>query len=234
MPWYASYKKQKRIKIPNNLFDDVIEYDDVKHLLFHSLRSKRPTHVLLIGPPASAKSLILLCMQNIPSSTYILGGRTTKAGLSYLLFTNKPKFLLIDELDKMNVGDMTILLSLMEYGIVKSVKYKQIENVKLNTHVYAASNTDSSIPVELLSRFHFKLYFKAYTLEEFQNIAMKVLVNKENVKPNLAEYIITKIQKYSRDIRDCIGLARIASNKQEVDNIIKTLSKYRRKAIWYP
>jgi len=231
MPWYKRTKRRK-IRIPKNLFDCVVKHDDVKELLVKTLRARKPTHVLLVGPPASAKSLMLLEISRLPYSYYLLGGRTTKAGLSWLLMQEQPKYLLIDELDKMKQNDMVILLSLMETGLVRVVKYRKKESLVLKTNVYAACNSDAGIPSELLSRFHFKLYFTPYSLEEFIEVAETVLEKREGVSTPLASYIIHKVAKYSRDIRDCIGISRLAANKNDVDRIINTLKKYRRKAPW--
>jgi Holliday junction DNA helicase RuvB len=38
------------------LFDSVIGYDDVKRLFSMSIESDKPVHILLVGPPASAKT----------------------------------------------------------------------------------------------------------------------------------------------------------------------------------
>jgi len=231
MPWYKR-KKQRRVTIPKNLFDCVIKHNGVKELLVKTLRARKPTHVLLVGPPASAKSLMLLEISRLPYSYYLLGGRTTKAGLSWLLMQEKPKYLLIDELDKMKQTDMVVLFSLMETGLIRVVKYKREESLLLKTNVYAACNSDASIPSELLSRFHFKLYFTPYSLEEFIEVAKAVLEKKEGLSSLLASYIIHKVAEYSRDIRDCIGIARLAVSKHDVDKIINTLKKHRRKAPW--
>ena len=49
------------------------------------------------------------------------------------IFDNNPKFLLIDEIDKMASKDQTFLLNLMETGIVTETKHRKtrtITNVK--------------------------------------------------------------------------------------------------------
>jgi transcriptional regulator with AAA-type ATPase domain len=51
------------------------------------------------------------------NSYFTDGGNTTKAGMLEFIFKNKPKYLLIDEIDKMSTKDQTFLLNLMETGM---------------------------------------------------------------------------------------------------------------------
>ena len=45
--------------VSDGLFDDIIGHDEVKELLKACLLAEKPVHVLLAGPPALAKSLVL-------------------------------------------------------------------------------------------------------------------------------------------------------------------------------
>jgi len=227
MPWYKK-KHRKSTKLPRDLFDVIVGYEDVKKILLKALKSKKPVHALLAGVPASAKSLFLSEIQRLPSSYFLLGGKTTKAGLTWILSRYKPKYLLIDELDKMPRREMTVLLSLMETGLVKDVKYRKEIEVVLDTKVFAACNRDDTIPAELKSRFYLKFYFKPYTLTEFKEVGTKVLVNREGVKASLASYIVNRVSEFTRDVRVCIGIARIAETKNDVDFIVDSLRKYKK------
>ncbi|KKM97584.1 hypothetical protein LCGC14_1166720, partial [marine sediment metagenome] len=72
--------------IPTDLFDFIIGHDDIKDLLTRSIHSDRPVHVLLVGPPATAKSMFLGELARLPYSRFALGGSTRKGGLEdYLL-----------------------------------------------------------------------------------------------------------------------------------------------------
>ena len=69
----------------------------------------------MIGPPASAKTMFIKSMMTKLNNSYFTdGGNTTKAGMLEYIFKNKPKYLLIDEIDKMSTKDQTFLLNLME------------------------------------------------------------------------------------------------------------------------
>ena len=92
-------------------FENIVGHYDIKLIFNKALLSQRPIHVLLVGSPGSAKTVFLtelLC--SIKESYFIVGSNTSKAGLVNQLFERRPKFLLIDELDKMNKVDQTSLL----------------------------------------------------------------------------------------------------------------------------
>ena len=89
-----------------------------------ALESESTTHILLTGPPASAKTMFLMSLlQYLNKSYFVDGGNTTKAGIIDYLFENQPRYLLIDEIDKLRPEHQTFLLNLMETGIISETKY---------------------------------------------------------------------------------------------------------------
>jgi predicted ATPase with chaperone activity len=44
-------------------FDDIIGHEHIKRLFGLALRSQGPNHILLSGPPASAKTMFLLSLR---------------------------------------------------------------------------------------------------------------------------------------------------------------------------
>jgi Holliday junction DNA helicase RuvB len=212
-------------EIPEDLFAPVVGFEEIKDLLRTTLRSRKPTHVLLIGPPSSAKTLMLTEVARVPGAFYCLGGSTTKVGLVDQLFDLQPRYLLIDELEKMDRRDHVALLSLMETGIVKETKHERAREMALTTNVYAACNSTRGLPPELLSRFHFKLSLPEYSREEFERVAVATLTMREGVPEELARYIARRVT--SGDIREAVGIARTASTPEEVDRLIAIKRKYK-------
>lgn len=198
----------------------------MKELFKRSISNPRQTHILMKGPPASAKSVILLECARLPYSYYLLGGRTSKAGLGEVLIEHQPSYLLIDELEKMKAEDLTILLSLMDPGIIKVVLHRQRRVLRLNTNVYAACNKMRKLAPELLSRFQFKLSFPYYSPDEFLEVSFRVLTKTEGIDESLARFISVQVNKYSRDVRDCVGIARLAKDEKDVIKLIKVQRKY--------
>jgi DNA polymerase III delta prime subunit len=82
------------------LFDDIYGYDNIKRLFRMALESNHGTcSILLSGPPASAKTLFLQCLMKLHNSYFIDCSNATKSGAVNCTFHNKPKYLLLDELD---------------------------------------------------------------------------------------------------------------------------------------
>lgn len=224
--WRTEQSGQRVERLPNGFLDTVIGYEDIKELFKSSVQSRKQTHILLAGPPASAKTVLLLECKRLSRSYYLTGSKATKAGLVEALFNKAPAYLLIDELDKLDKEARLVLLGLMDPGIVTDVKFPTSRVARFKSNVYAAVNEFDSLMPELLSRFHFKLQLKAYTYEEFIEVGVRVLTMLEGVSRSLAEYIVEKVAQYSRDVRDSIGVARLAQKKEQVDQLIETQLRY--------
>jgi holliday junction DNA helicase RuvB len=107
-----------------------------------------------VGSPGSAKTMFLTqIMQRYKSSYFVVGSNTTKAGLVNQLFERRPKFLLIDELEKMNFIDQTSLLHLMETGIISETKVNKTRQMEHTSWAFATANSCEKIIQPLLSRF---------------------------------------------------------------------------------
>jgi len=226
---YEERPVQQETVIPEDLFNVVYLHEDKKSLVKSALKASEPVHVLFIGDISSAKTLFLLELSRLPSSEYILASSLSKAGLYDLMFTKKPKYLIIDELDKLSdYENVSALLSLMETGILSEVKYKRRRQEQFKTWVFAACNSEQKIPPEILSRFGaYRLRFRAYTPEEYLIVAKNVLSDRENVDPELASYIAeqTLYRLSSKDVRVARSIARTAKTKDQVDDIIKLLTQ---------
>lgn len=222
---------EETAEIPPDLFDIVIGHEDKKDILMRSIGSDRPVPGLLYGSPASAKTLMLEELSRLPGSKFVLGSNLSKAGLFEVLFNERPKYLILDELDKVDdESNLAALLSLMERGIITETKYRRYRRLQLKTWVFASANRIDGLPPELLSRFT-KLRFRDYTEEEFFEVAVKVLTSREGVAESLAAYIADRTMRVlnSRDVRDAVRVSRLLKDKDkaDVDHIISVLSKQR-------
>ncbi|MDQ3977445.1 MAG: ATP-binding protein, partial [Thermoproteota archaeon] len=124
----------------DQLFNNIVGYNDVKKLFRMSLSSEKPVHVLLVGPPASAKTLFMLECIKLERSFFTLGSHSTKSGMIDYLFKDRPRYLIVDEIEHMPMKDQTALLSLMETGIIAETKYQKTRNTQMKTWVFATSN----------------------------------------------------------------------------------------------
>jgi MoxR-like ATPase len=87
--------------------------------------------------------------------------------IEYLFDHTDLKFLLIDEIDKLNKKDQKVLLNVMETGILSDIKAKSSKSARqtqMHLSIYATSNDTYNILAPLLSRF-IKLKLSEYDLE---------------------------------------------------------------------
>lgn len=209
-------------------FDSIVGYDDVKRLFQMSLSSDRPVHILLVGPPASAKTLFMLECMKLERSYFTLGSHSTKSGMIDYLFEKRPRYLIVDEIEHMPMKDQTALLSLMETGIVAETKFQKTRNTQLKTWVFATSNGTERMLTPLLSRF-IVLHFKQYSLASFAEICTHLLAS-EGVAPDIATAIADAVWNTlkSKDIRDCVKLGRLAKSREDVGWIAQTMRNYKK------
>ncbi|MEO9319136.1 MAG: hypothetical protein ABI361_00520 [Nitrososphaera sp.] len=207
-------------------FDSIIGYDDVKRLFQMSFGSEKPVHILLVGPPASAKTLFMLECMKLERSYFTLGSHSTKSGMIDYLFDKRPRYLIVDEIEHMPMKDQTALLSLMETGIVSETKYQRTRNTQLKTWVFATSNGTDRMLTPLLSRF-VVLYFRQYSFASFQEVCAHIL-KREGISPEVAAAVPDAVwnKLKSKDIRDCVKLGRLAKSAEEVSWLAQTLRNY--------
>ena len=73
----------------DGLFQDIVGYNDIKRLFRMALKSDSATHILLTGPPASAKTMFLTSLlRHLNNAYFVDGGNTTTAGMIDYLFEN--------------------------------------------------------------------------------------------------------------------------------------------------
>jgi len=209
----------------STLFQYIVGYDDLKELLRESLQLEKPIHVLLWGPPSLAKTLFLLDIERAggPAAMWLVGSATSRAGLWDMVAGHRPRWLLIDEIDKMTAVDQSALLSLMERGRIVRAKVGRELDEQINCWVVGTANRISKMPPELLSRFAVH-QLREYTMGEYHEVVKNVLAFQENVDPNIASEIAGRLIGKSHDVRDSIRVARL-SKRVGVERAIELLIK---------
>ena len=210
------------------LFDNTIGFEDVKALFEMAIKAERPVHLLLCGPPSSGKSLFMSSLTKLERSYYAIGSSSTKSGIFDYLFEYRPRYFIIDELEKMNKKDQASLLNLMESGILSELKHNQQRTTQLKTWVFASCNSVDKLLTPLLTRFR-DIHFKSYIEEEFVEIVVNILDGEEGVDRDTALLIADGVYNRlkSSNIRECIRIARLAKNDSaQVNRIVDTFAKY--------
>jgi replication-associated recombination protein RarA len=216
------------IQVADDLLDLIIGFDDMKEQIMRSLKSPKPVHFLFVGPPSSAKSILLLQLDKIPGCQMVLGGSLTKVGIRDLLIETRPPILLVDEIEKVeNIKTLSVLLSLMSGGYVIKTISGDHRKEAMNTRVFACANRKDKLSPELMSRFA-TFVLRPYTAAEFHTITTKVLIRDEGKTAEMASYIADKVASVlqSFDVRAAIRVARLSCTNDEVDKTIAVMRKY--------
>lgn len=214
--------------MPEDLFDIVVGHDNIKTIVRYAIDAEKPVHLLLLGPPASAKTLFLMELARLPDSYYCLAQTTSQAGLANLLFVYQPNFLLIDEIDRLTGEHVGVLNSLMATGIISESKYGKARAMELATKVFAAGLRTTHLPKDLLSRFT-RLKFDSYDESEFINVSIKVLTSMEKTSEELAGIVAKSVwakNETSSDVRQCVQVARLCSgDPKKAEEILRILRR---------
>ena len=210
------------VGVTATLFDAVIGYADVKRQLFLALGTPTPTHVLIHGKPGTGKTLIIEAIGKLPGALFRHADTVTKSGLRRVVTQDRPRYLILDELDKISPEQDTILLELMD-GIVSAMNYNESYSEAIDMRVFAAANDIRHLRPELRSRF-LKIPIRDYSPEEFVAIATSYLV-KNGVDARIAELVAEGVSRKSRDLRDAIRIAKMARTEEDADFLVRTLGQ---------
>jgi hypothetical protein len=212
----------------DKLFENIYGYDNIKRLFRMVLESTtHATSILLSGYPASAKTLFLQSLMKLQNSFFVDCSNATKSGMIDYIFDNRPKYLLLDELDKLPKKDQTFLLNLIETGIVSETKHSKTRSMNIKTSVFATSNNVEKPPLRprlyLVESYRLSSYLGDYgagkTLKTFS------LLPGEKTKISVKTYSKTETEaKQASSVLDSITnestkdfettLATEQSNKQ--------------------
>jgi len=177
---------------------------------------------LLTGAPASAKTMFLISlMQHLKNLYFADGANSNKAGMIDYLLTNRPHYLLVDEIDKMANKDQVFLLNVMETGIISETKYGKTRVTQIKTSVFATSNNIKNLSAPLQSRF-FIVGLEPYTYEQFFEITRQLLSH-QKIEQEVANLIASAVWARCQDMRDCIKIRNMAKTREDMDFLVNML-----------
>ena len=211
---------EEREFFPKDLLDVVVGLDHEKRLIRSVVVSQNyRLHVLMVGPPGSAKSLILdLIRAGIPEqSRIVVGNQATAAGMKKLLLdAGHPRILLFEELDKAPREAQEAMLTAMD-GIVTDTTGApggQRENLNLEVHIIAAANDLKPLIAPLRDRF-ITLHLRDYTPAERHEVMEKVLEERMDFSPAEAKQIADLVAPKGT-IRDAEHIGALWKDDPEV------------------
>jgi MoxR-like ATPase len=194
------------------------------------LNASNPVSILLCGPPGCGKSEFLRQIRNHfeEECVFIDGSYGSKAGIFEKLYQKRPKYVLLDEVDKLSGQDQLALLNLMESGRLTKTTRSESYEIKLTAWVFATANNKQEILEPLFDRFE-TYFLTEHTDDQFREIAARRL-KQEGIEEELALYIANAvIRDLSRkSLRDAIRIARKSKTVEDVDETLQALKKYRK------
>ena len=199
----------------DELFDAVVGLDDVKKLLRICLQARRAVHVCLVGPPGVAKTVLLDDIARLDGAFSYAASNVTRSGLLGLLLAERPRYLILDEIDKMKSEDTNPLLGLMSNGQVTQLTHGSNQSIELDTKVFAAANDFMKLPAPIRSRFSTR-EVPAYSIKQFVEVTTRVLEIREEVPHDVALLIATVTARHSQDVRRAVDLARLSDGKAQL------------------
>ena len=129
--------------------------------------------ILLVGPPGCGKSEFLkrIAAAFEGESLFIDGSYGSKAGIFEALKEKEPKYVLLDEVDKLTGHDQQALLNLMASGRLTKTTKSETYDIKLDAWVFATANNKDDILEPLFDRFE-RYCLTTYSDDEFIAIAI--------------------------------------------------------------
>ena len=131
------------------------------------------------------------------------------------------------KLRRLSKRDQASLLNLMESGLLSELKHRQQRTTQLKTWVFVSANNTDKLLTPLITRFTV-IHLKHYAREEFVEIAVNVLNRDEGIEKDVAKFIAELVfDKLSKNIRECIRIARLADNNiAKAQRVVDMLTTY--------
>jgi holliday junction DNA helicase RuvB len=220
----------KEIKTESiDIFADILGYTDIKREFNKALESTSPVGILLSGPLGCGKSEFLKHIRKHfeEECVFIDGSYGSKAGIFEKLYQTRPKYVLLEEIDKLSGQDQLALLDLMESGRLTKTTRSESYEINLNAWVFATANNKEDILEPLFDRFE-RYFLSEYTDEEFKTIAVQRLKKEGIQDEEFALYIANSVLRglNRKSLRDAIRIARKCKTFAQVEETVQTMKKY--------
>jgi len=212
--------------IEKKQFSSISGYEDIKNIINRVLSSDDSFNLLLVGPSSSAKTQFMMEIMNVSKHCVYFDAANSTNQILQVLEKERPKIVLLDELDKLPRVFAEKMLNFLESGHVKiDQKNCQMDFELKGCKVFGTANDISRISKSVQSRFR-KFFLTRYTEQQFLDVSEKVL---PKLSPSIARYIGANVYQSNGDIRDCIAVGKLVRKNdgpEEIAEIIATISKY--------
>lgn len=208
------------------IFDDVVGYEDIKFIMRRSIATDDIVNILMVGPPGSAKTVFLMCINKLSDSVYISGKPTSGPGFMDKMFDEEPRYMAIDELDQMDSNDQEILSEYTETGMVVETKgNNKSREMRTNTKTFAACNNPRDILDNIENRF-IDIHFEPYSYEEFIEVCEHIIPKNEGKSVDEANKIADAVWEFDGfgNVRKAIQASRLSRGDPE--KVLDILDNY--------
>ena len=215
----------------DRFFSEIHLYSDLKQLLNRMLLCKESVHCVLVGPPASGKTMFLLSIQrNMKDVFFIDATNASGPGIVDKLFAYpRTKIILIDEIEKMTRRNQNMLLNLLETGMLVSTKVRKTQEMEFRgIKLFATSNNIEKLSKPLRSRL-IELHLAEYSYEEFKDIVLRLSASRYKLNNEVGEKLAHVVwhDMGTKDIRDALQLSKLVTSVDDVEKTAKTMMKYK-------
>jgi len=206
-------------------FDRIEGMDDQKKLVARTMQTAESFNTLFIGPPGSAKSTFLEVIQEMYGKfTLYADAANATVELLYEIAAEKPKIILIDEIEKMNRNYQEKFLTFAQTGRIKIDKVGKHVDVQIQgVKIYATANDITRITPPLHSRFR-KIWVPKYTEENLIAIAAKQFPHLK--ASNVSEFVARCVWRLGGDIRDLISYCKLVTGNMKPADIHQMIQEF--------
>ena len=213
---------------PKEIFDDIVGHEQVKYWLKRLLDTEGCGGCLMIGPPASAKTMFLSAIAEKMGGQYYTGTGATRRGIQRYIVDTRPNILIIDELDKLSDFDQSALLSVLESGVITELKVGRTSRTKMDIKIFAAGNYERNVSPLLKSRFRpYIFHFKPYSKQEYIDIVKTIGPKRFDHTPEFCEKVAEAMwQLTGGDPRSAMNTLKACKTEDDLANLVDTMEKY--------
>ena len=216
-------------------FNEVIGQTAIKRQLYRALlRDNRLINILLIGAPATSKTLFMKIIEKKCNGVVFYDASTgsSGAGLIELIRRNPTmKILIIDEMAEMKKNDIEVFRGLANDGRISKALKTEFINLKLtNLKIFATTNNPTKLSKPIKSRFQIYL-IDPYTDSEFIEVIKFCLKKQHIIKDEtlineLAHAMVKFKIKNVRNALACCSLIHEGDTYATIERVIEDYIKY--------
>lgn len=227
-------------RIKDNFNNNIIGYQEIKDFIILAIKAKirstnNKTHILLSGAPSTSKTVFLDNLSSAIGNKYFFmfnGASLSKSGLiDYLASQNikEIKYIGIDEIDKIEKDQQTILLRALESGQLQETKFKRARTLEVS-HIlfFATSNDIDKIIDPLKTRFRC-INMPAYDKQTLIQIAKARIKKQFGFSDDISMQIINECIESINNVtvRDIVAIASMIEDpKTDIKTIIAVYDKH--------